>query len=92
LAVEKSKRVRRKTKAGAAFGKVLRDLRTAKGWTQEELAFETGLERTYVSLLERGRGQPTLAAILQISDGIGITASDLIGRVVNGLASTKRKD
>jgi transcriptional regulator with XRE-family HTH domain len=88
--VEKTKRVRRKTKAGAAFGKVLRDLRTAKGWTQEELAFEVDLERTYISLLERGRGQPTLSAILQIADRIGISPADLINRVVGVLGSTKR--
>ena len=88
--MEKTKRVRRKTKAGAAFGKVLRDLRTAKGWTQEELAFEVDLERTYISLLERGRGQPTLSAILQIADRIGTSPADLITRVVGVLGSTKR--
>jgi len=88
--VEKTKRVRRKSKAGAAFGNVLREIRVAKGWTQEDLAYETRLERTYISLLERGRGQPTLSVILEIANCTGISAPELIRKVVEALDTTKR--
>jgi len=38
-----------------AFGKVLREIRNEHFLSQEELAFESGYHRTYISLLERGK-------------------------------------
>lgn len=40
------------------FGSVLRELRTQVGLTQEQLGFECDLDRTFISLLERGLRQP----------------------------------
>ena len=53
-----------------AFGKALRCLRKQKSMTQEELADLSGYQRNYVSLLELGRNQPTLAAILALSKAL----------------------
>ncbi len=49
-----------------AFGKALRELRKEKGYTQETLALECGLDRTYISLLELGSNSPTLDTILAV--------------------------
>ena len=38
-----------------AFGKVLREIRQKYPLSQEELGFESGYHRTYISLLERGK-------------------------------------
>jgi transcriptional regulator with XRE-family HTH domain len=38
-----------------AFGKVLREIRNEHSLSQEELGFESGYHRTYISLLERGK-------------------------------------
>jgi len=46
-----------------AFGAVLRSYRLAKNFTQEELALETGLDRGYLSRLERGMQCPTLTTV-----------------------------
>ena len=45
------------------FGLALRERRTAAGLSQEAMAFDAGLHRTYVSQLERGLKSPSLAAI-----------------------------
>jgi len=52
-----------------AFGKVLREMRTEKKISQEKLAELCGLDRTYISLFERGLRQPTITTIFKISKG-----------------------
>jgi len=42
------------TKILKALGKAIRDARMKKGWSQEKLAEETGLHRTYIGSVERG--------------------------------------
>ncbi len=61
-----------------AFGRLVRSRRTGIGLTQESLALETGLDRTYVSGIERGRRNPTLTVIAVLADGLKTTASDLL--------------
>ena len=63
-----------------AFGQALRGLRQARGWTQETLAFEAGVERVFVSMLERGVRQPTFTTILKLAAALGCPASELVGR------------
>lgn len=41
----------------------LRSLRVARGWSQEKLAFATGLDRTYVSAVERCQWNVTLSSL-----------------------------
>ena len=67
------------------FGKVLREIRKAKGLTQEQLGFEADLRRTFVSLLELGQQQPTLATILKLSKALEIKPSELIRKVEESL-------
>ena len=60
------------------FGRSLRILREAKGWSQEELADQCGIHRTYVSQLERGLKSPTLRLLWAICDSLSIKPSDYI--------------
>jgi len=55
----------------AAFGQVLKDLRHHAGLSQEQLALECGLHRTYVSQLERGLKSPSLAASEVMAAALG---------------------
>ncbi|KJS65926.1 MAG: hypothetical protein JL50_13990 [Peptococcaceae bacterium BICA1-7] len=48
------------------FGKVLKALRTERGFSQEEFAMNVGLHRTYISQLERGLKSPSLRTIKKI--------------------------
>lgn len=67
--------------AAVAFGKVLRRLRKEAGLTQEELGFEADLRRTYISILELGQQQPSLATILKLAKPLKHSAQEVVGMV-----------
>ena len=54
------------------FGKQLQATRRAKGWSQEKLAFESNLDRTYVSSVERGHRNISIINIYKLSKALGI--------------------
>jgi transcriptional regulator with XRE-family HTH domain len=60
------------------FGDLLKKLRNDKSLSQEQLAFESGLDRTYISLIERGQRNPTLTTLFKISNALEIKTSELI--------------
>lgn len=64
-----------------AFGKILRSLRKDRGYTQETLAFESGLDRTYVSLLELGSRSPTLDTIMTLCSAVNVPLSQFMQAV-----------
>lgn len=64
-----------------AFGVVLRELRKEAGLTQEQLALEADLRRTFVSLLELGQQQPTLQTIFKLSAALNKRPSEIIAMV-----------
>ncbi len=61
----------------ARLGSRLRDLRTARGWTQEELARRAGLSKSYLSRIEDGDRQPSLASLLSLSQAFDIALASL---------------
>lgn len=63
-----------------AFGKAIRELRHQQSISQEELGFRSGLDRTYVGSIERGRTNPTLLSILRLATGLGVPASTILER------------
>lgn len=56
----------------AEVGRQLRALRTASGRTVASVALEAGLSVPYVANLENGRGNPTLAALNQLAEALGM--------------------
>jgi transcriptional regulator with XRE-family HTH domain len=60
-----------------AFGITLRRQRKIRNKSQEMLAFDAGLDRTYISLLELGQRSPTLNTIFKLCDALNITFSEL---------------
>lgn len=61
------------------FGVFLYSLRTDKKISQERLAELCQLDRTYISLLERGHRQPTLMTLFKISKAFDLSLSYLLG-------------
>lgn len=60
------------------FGRRLRELRARKSWSQEHLAFEAGLDRTYIGGIENGKRNVSLVNICGLAKALGTTPSDLI--------------
>ncbi len=59
------------------FGERVRELRLARGLSQEELASMAGVHRTYLGSIERAERNPSLKNIAAIADALGITLSEL---------------
>ena len=56
----------------------LQRLRRAKGWSQEDLAFESGLHRTYISGIERGVRNPSVMIIEKLAKTFGVAPAELL--------------
>ena len=56
----------------------MKRLRKEKGWSQEELADQTGLHRTYISGVERYTRNPTIVAVEKIAVALGVSAGVLV--------------
>jgi len=62
----------------ATFGRILRQVRMEAGWTQEQLAFEADIDRTFVGMLETGKRQPSLSVIFALAKALRVTPEVLI--------------
>ena len=59
------------------FGKRVRELRLARGLSQEEMAFKIGVHRTYLGGIERGERNPSLKNIAAIATALDISLREL---------------
>ncbi len=60
------------------FGKRLREVRKSKGLSQEKLAELAGIDRSYMSEIERGEYNISLLKLYQICDALEVEAKDLV--------------
>ena len=67
--------------AEKSFGALLQELRKEKGFSQEELGFRCSLDRTYISLLERGLRVPTILTLFKVSAALEIRPETFIARM-----------
>jgi transcriptional regulator with XRE-family HTH domain len=69
---------RREVQIQQKFGVHLRDLRKAKGLSQESLALACGLDRSYIGGVERGERNISLINIHKIAEALRLPASELL--------------
>ena len=62
------------------FARNLRKLRRQKGFSQEALALEAGIDRTYVSALERCTYSATITMVEKLAVVLGVEPVDLLQR------------
>lgn len=61
-----------------AFGQRVRELRNERDWSQEELADEAELDRTYIGGIERGERNLALRNIQRLAETFGLTIAELM--------------
>jgi len=71
------------------FGRRVRELRTQRGFSQEELAHRVGIHYTYLGGIERGERNPALINIGRIAQALGISVAELFAPLTSR-SSSKR--
>ena len=66
-----------------AFGEYLKTIRKDSDKSQSELAFDASMDRTYISLLERGLSAPSLLVLDSLAKSLGMTMTDLMAGFVS---------
>ena len=74
------------------LGTRIRNLRLARGWSQESFADHCGMHRTYQGGIERGERNLTIQTVLTISRGLGIPMSDLLAGIEDELPAAPKNN
>ncbi|MCH1639865.1 helix-turn-helix domain-containing protein [Paenibacillus timonensis] len=65
------------------IGKTIKALRIKQGLSQEDLAHECGVDRSYISMIEVGRNEPSVTKIFELCKGLKIRPSDFFKLLEN---------
>jgi transcriptional regulator with XRE-family HTH domain len=65
---------------GERFGQAVRQLREARGWSQQRLARRAELNRSYTGEVERATVMPSLATAAKLAQALEVPLSQLISR------------
>ena len=70
--------MRKIEQADRIFGRVLRKLRLKTKKSQEKLALDANLERTFISMLELGQRKPTLKTLTSLARALNMSLSEIM--------------
>ena len=73
------------------FGSILRERRLELNLSQTDLSELSKLDRTFISLVERGVRQPTLRSLFQLASALGLDPSEMLKLVEKNLRRTRWK-
>jgi transcriptional regulator with XRE-family HTH domain len=63
---------------GEAVGRTVRAMRSAHGWSLDQLAARSGVSKGVLVALEQGRGNPNLGTLIRISEALGVALTRLV--------------
>lgn len=66
------------TAVSKKIGQSLRTIREGKNITQEKLALDAGLNRTYIGYIERGERNPSTDTLVKIAKALKVSPKDLL--------------
>lgn len=73
------------------IGKIVKAIRIKQGLSQEDLAHECDVDRSYISMIEVGRNEPSVTKIFDLCKGLKIKPSDFF-KLVEGEYEKERKN
>jgi transcriptional regulator with XRE-family HTH domain len=65
------------------FGEIIKQLRTEKNLSQETLAFNADIDRTYISDIEKGERNISIQVAFKLANALQISFSELIKEIEN---------
>lgn len=65
------------------IGKTVKAIRIKQGLSQEDLAHECDVDRSYISMIEVGRNEPSVTKIFELCRGLKIKPSDFFKLIEN---------
>lgn len=68
------------------FGATVRQLREARGWSQEQLAERAGLNRSYIGEIERGTSIASIVTVDKLARALDVSMESLLKLPRNGTA------
>jgi transcriptional regulator with XRE-family HTH domain len=71
------------SKSQRSLGERIRDARKERGWTQEDLADEAEIDRSYIGGVERGERNVTFSMLCRIARAIGRDVASLTQELPN---------
>jgi transcriptional regulator with XRE-family HTH domain len=74
------------------IGKTVKAIRIKKGLSQEDLAHECNVDRSYISMIEVGRNEPSVTKIFELCKGLKIKPSDFFKLIENEYEKIQEKD
>jgi transcriptional regulator with XRE-family HTH domain len=81
--------VQRRERSAKVVGEILYRAREKAGLTQQEVAARAGMDRSYISDVERGRASVSVDALLRICSALGVPAKRIIGQVETNLTTNR---
>lgn len=75
--------MRKKHPALIKLGKKIRELRKEKGFSQENFAYEVGLDRTYMGSVERGERNIAALNLVRIAKTLKVEVGTLFPAIKN---------
>ena len=74
------------------IGKNLKELRTAKGWSQAELAEKAHVSPDFLSRAERGKRAPSTASLCRLAEALGVPPAELMAADSSPQPSRSHRD
>jgi transcriptional regulator with XRE-family HTH domain len=71
-----------------AFGVVLRRYRKRQGLTQEQVSWNSGVDRKFISRIEGGQREPALGTIIKLTTALGVDLGEFMASVATELTAT----
>jgi XRE family transcriptional regulator, regulator of sulfur utilization len=68
------------------FGATIRQFREAKSWSQEELAEQAGLNRSYIGEIERGKVAASIVTVDKLARAFNVPMANLLKGDYSGAA------